>query len=389
MAPALHLLLAANALGRGVAFIGLSSTLLRSNPLKAQVPGGGTPSNPPTLATSSEETAKQSVVFMRHGESTFNKLDVFTGWCDVPLTEVGRREAREAGYVLASHSMEFDVVFTSVLQRCTTTAYTTLEACGQTYVDVRPRWELNERHYGALQGLSKSELAKTTPADVLHAWRKSYCARPPPMTDAHPHWRLISEDRRYKHLSIGAENSTVMDEYESPHHLPRAESLADTAVRVVDLWEREIAPLVREGKRVLVVAHRNSLRALIRNLEGLDDAAVAAMTIPTARPFLYPLEEEEPGPAAPPNSDELKIPRQWRRLVRSRADDELDSEIVAEFDCGFQGIFLNDQGKEMVREQQERCIQKWKENPESPPDECLVDYSAKGFDSLPLSAPPT
>ena len=321
-------------------------------------------------------TAAHSVVMMRHGESLFNKHNVFTGWCDVPLTEDGRREATHAGHILASHGLEVDVVFCSVLQRSSVTAQLVLEACGQSWVDVRPRWELNERHYGALQGLSKEQTVREQGEEAVRDWRSSYHSRPPPMADEHPHWDLIARDRRYRSLARTAEKAKkssgdrqheedegeegklehgvmgkVLDEVSRrasasssssssspsssvnhpsieaiwrhgnarttldglisssssrvmpfggaafeeplppPPLLPRTESIADTAVRVMELWSREVAPLVKQGKKVLVVAHRNSLRALIRNLEGLCDDEVAQMVIPTGKPFLYPLDQ--------------------------------------------------------------------------------------------------
>jgi len=188
--------------------------------------------------------------------------------------------------VLAGAGLEFDVVFCSVLQRATTSAHLALEASGQSYVEVRPRWELNERHYGALQGLNKGQVEADGDPALVKAWRSSYHACPPPMEPSHPHYPLIARDRRYAQLVADGT-------------LPASESIADTAVRVMDLWVREIAPLVRSGKKVLVVAHRNSLRALVRNLEGLDDAQVASLRIPTGSPFVYPLKGDNLRPSAP------------------------------------------------------------------------------------------
>jgi len=229
---------------------------------------------------------EHTLVMMRHGESLFNRHNVFTGWCDVPLTPAGREEARRSGRVLAGAGLEFDVVFCSVLQRATTSAHLALEASGQSYVEVRPRWELNERHYGALQGLNKGQVEADGDPALVTAWRSSYHACPPPMEPSHPHYPLIARDRRYAQLVADGT-------------LPTSESIADTAVRVMDLWVREIAPLVRSGKKVLVVAHRNSLRALVRNLEGLDDAQVASLRIPTGSPFVYPLRGDNLRPSAP------------------------------------------------------------------------------------------
>jgi len=277
---------------------------------------------------------------MRHGESAFNKHHVFTGWCDVPLTVAGREEARRAGEVLGARGLEFDVVFCSVLQRSTVTCSLALEACGQTWVDVRPRWELNERHYGALQGLSKDRIEKEYGSDLVSGWRQGYHVRPPPMDEDHPHWALMAEDRKYQHL---LEESM----------LPVTESLADTAVRVMDLWHREIGPLIAEGKRVLIVAHRNSLRALIRNLEGLSDDQVAQMEIPTGAPFAYPLEEHL-RPVAVPLSCDTPTP------------------TGAPGGCGFQGVFLSDDSCEQnYRKQIARCLEDWDEDPAHPPEVCM------------------
>jgi bisphosphoglycerate-dependent phosphoglycerate mutase len=302
-------------------------------------------------------TAAHSVVMMRHGESLFNKHNVFTGWCDVPLTENGRKEATHAGRILASHGLEFDVVFCSVLQRSAITAQLALEACGQSWVDVRPRWELNERHYGALQGLSKDETVEKEGLEAVREWRSAYHSRPPPMTDDHPHWPMIASDRRYAPLLNGGgisssssfSSSSSSSSSSSPSfssegdlhqsgsvmslesiwrhgssskgssegssegepqpqllqqqqqqqqrppnqrhtelagRLPRTESIADTAVRVMELWTREVVPLVASGKRVLVVAHRNSLRALLRNLEGLNDDQVRPSVRPSVCRFV-------------------------------------------------------------------------------------------------------
>uniref|UniRef100_A0A7S2RJU0 Phosphoglycerate mutase n=1 Tax=Rhizochromulina marina TaxID=1034831 RepID=A0A7S2RJU0_9STRA len=286
--------------------------------------------------------AKHSLVMMRHGESAFNKHHVFTGWCDVPLTAVGRQEAREAGEILGARGLEFDVVFCSVLQRSTVTCSLALEACGQTWVDVRPRWQLNERHYGALQGLSKARIEEEYGSDLVSGWRQGYHVRPPPMGHDHPHWALMAQDRRYRDL---VDTDTI----------PVTESLADTAVRVMELWHGEIAPLIAEGKRVLVIAHRNSLRALIRNLEGLSDEQVAQMTIPTGAPFVYPLEEHL-RPVGVPLSCE-----------NGNNDDPEKSA-----GCGFQGIFLSDdQCEKSYRRTIAQCLSDWDEDPAHPPEACL------------------
>ena len=165
---------------------------------------------------------------MRHGESAFNKLNVFTGWCDVPLTEAGKKEALSAGETIASQNVKFDVAYCSVLQRSSVTCHTVLEACGQSWIPVRHRWELNERHYGSLQGLDKAETAKTEGQEVVRAWRQGYHVRPPEMNEEHPHWPLMAEDRRYTvrlrghNLTAKRPNSDdlrLADPLPSPPHL--------------------------------------------------------------------------------------------------------------------------------------------------------------------------
>jgi 2,3-bisphosphoglycerate-dependent phosphoglycerate mutase len=363
---------------------------------------------------------EHTVVMMRHGESLFNKHNVFTGWCDVPLTANGRDEACRAGRLLAGAGLEFDVVFCSVLQRSTTTAHLALASCGQTYVEVRPRWELNERHYGALQGLNKAQVeADRDPAQVK-AWRSSYHAQPPPMQPNHPHYPLIARDRRYAHLLKAGT-------------LPASESIADTAVRVMDLWAREIAPLVRSGKKVLVVAHRNSLRALVRNLEGLDDAQVASLRIPTGAPFVYPLRGDKLRPSAPPLDCEpldysdndaassdlgasgfanhpgwdaavadggrqvahtvagllaaggglgaVSTPDEVVGSTSRRRERPASSQLPAAaavasqppVGCGFQGRFLEEgEASAAWAANRATCLTEWDKDPAHPPDECLL-----------------
>lgn len=287
-----------------------------------------------TEPTTGSFAGTPSVVMMRHGESAFNRKNVFTGWCDVPLTKRGKHEATAAGEVIAAQGMKFDVAFCSVLQRCTVSCQRALEACDQSWIDVRPRWELNERHYGDLQGLDKSETAKVLGDDQVSEWRQQYHSRPPPMRTDHPHMPFLSEDRRYQTL---VENG----------QMPRTESIADTAVRVMELWEREIMPLVEEGKRVLIVSHRNSLRALIRNLEGLSDEQVSKMEIPTGVPFVYPLAHNL---------------RQSASILGTHPD-------AQEF--GFQARFLRESSAtDQFRHRKEVCTLSWADDPFSPPKEC-------------------
>lgn len=224
-----------------------------------------------------------SVVFMRHGESCFNDPvngARFTGWYDAPLTAHGRKEARRAGKSLAAIDMRFDVAFCSYLQRSSDSCKLLLSAGGNLDTKIRSRWQLNERHYGNLQGRSKAELVHELGRGAVSDLRNKYDLRPPPMTESHPHYDLMINDPRYKALMEQGE-----------FVLPRSESLADTADRVMSVWHDEVEPLVHSGKKVVIVAHRNTLRSLIKDLEGLSEEQVRQMEIPTGVPFRYPLDK--------------------------------------------------------------------------------------------------
>lgn len=293
-----------------------------------------------------------SVVMMRHGESAFNRHNVFTGWCDVPLTEEGEQEATAAGELLAAKGLKFDVAFCSVLQRSTVSCHRALAACDQSWIDVRARWELNERHYGDLQGLNKQQTAELIGPSVVDDWRQGYHSRPPPMRPDHPHMPFIVGDRRYQALVESGK-------------MPTTESIADTAVRVMDLWKREIVPLVEQGKRVLIVSHRNSLRALIRNLEGLSDDQVSAMDIPTGVPFVYPLDQG---------------------LMQSASMLSDDSDTKKH---GFQARFLcEDAQSKTFRHKKKVCQLSWAEDPSCPPPECY-DMMTEEDDRLAGGTEPT
>lgn len=216
-----------------------------------------------------------SIVLLRHGESQWNLENRFTGWVDVDLTAKGREEAKTAGELLRSKGFAFDVAYTSVLKRAIRTLWTTLDALDQMWVPVRKEWRLNERHYGALSGLNKSETAaKYGEAQVLK-WRRAYDIRPDAMTPDHEFW--AGKDPRYAGLS--------------PDQIPATECLKDTIERVIPIWEQAIAPDVRAGKRVLVAAHGNSIRALIKYLEDMSEADIIALNIPTAQPLVIRLDE--------------------------------------------------------------------------------------------------
>ncbi len=216
------------------------------------------------------------LVLLRHGESQWNLENRFTGWTDVDLTDNGRREAQAAGELLRQEGFSFDIAYTSVLRRAIRTLWIALDALDLMWLPVVHSWRLNERHYGALQGLNKAETAaKFGEAQVL-AWRRSYAVAPDPLPPSDP--RHIGADPRYKHLK--------------PEHMPATESLQDTVARVVPFWSDSIAPAILRDRRVLVAAHGNSLRALIKHLDHLSDEAIVALNVPTARPLVYELDSQ-------------------------------------------------------------------------------------------------
>jgi len=216
------------------------------------------------------------LVLIRHGESTWNKENRFTGWTDVDLSDRGREEAREAGRLMAAEKMAFDVAFTSVLKRALRTLWIALDEMDQMWIPVHNSWRLNERHYGGLQGLNKAETAAKHGEEQVLIWRRSFDIPPPRLTledPGHP-----SHDRRYAHVPL--------------HELPVGESLKDTIARFLPYWHETIAPEIRRGRRVLIVAHGNSLRALVKYLDNMSDEAIMAENIPTGIPLVYQLNEE-------------------------------------------------------------------------------------------------
>jgi 2,3-bisphosphoglycerate-dependent phosphoglycerate mutase len=214
------------------------------------------------------------IVLLRHGESVWNMENRFTGWADVDLTERGRDEARAAGRLLKAEGYRFDVAYVSLLKRAIRTLWLALDEMDAMWTPIRHAWQLNERHYGALQGLNKAETAaKFGEAQVL-AWRRSYDTPPPALDRDDP--RFAGHDARYAALD--------------PRQVPTTECLADTVTRVVPLWEQVIAPDVRAGRQVLIAAHGNSLRALIKYLDGVSDTEIVGLNIPTAAPLVYELD---------------------------------------------------------------------------------------------------
>jgi len=216
------------------------------------------------------------LVLLRHGESTWNKENRFTGWHDVDLSEKGREEARDAGRLMAEQKFEFDVAYTSVLKRAIRTLWSSLDEMDMMWIPVHRSWRLNERHYGALQGLNKSETAAKHGEQQVEIWRRSYDIPPPALTEEDP--RHPSHDRRYASLS--------------PQELPLTESLKETVARFLPYWHDTIAPEITAGKRVLIVAHGNSLRALVKYLDNLSDQEITKLNIPTGVPLVYQLNDE-------------------------------------------------------------------------------------------------
>jgi 2,3-bisphosphoglycerate-dependent phosphoglycerate mutase len=214
------------------------------------------------------------VVLLRHGESTWNKENRFTGWTDVDLSETGRGEAQAAGKLLKDGGYLFDVAYTSVLTRAIRTLFYSLDALDLLWIPVKKSWRLNERHYGALQGLNKAETAAKHGNEQTKIWRRSYDIPPPALTVDDP--RHPSHDPRYRSLD--------------PEDLPSTECLKDTVARFLPLWHDEIAPAIRRGERVLIAAHGNSLRALVKYLDGISDADIVELNIPTGIPLVYELD---------------------------------------------------------------------------------------------------
>jgi 2,3-bisphosphoglycerate-dependent phosphoglycerate mutase len=216
------------------------------------------------------------VVLLRHGESTWNKENRFTGWTDVDLTDKGREEAQTAGRLLKEDGYSFDLAFTSVLTRAIRTCWIALDELGELWIPMERSWRLNERHYGALQGLNKAETAAAHGDAQVKIWRRAYDIPPPPLTpddERHP-----SRDRRYANMPVA--------------ELPLTESLKDTVARFLPYWHGTIAPAILAGQRVLVAAHGNSLRALVKYLDDISEADIVELNIPTGIPLIYELDAQ-------------------------------------------------------------------------------------------------
>ena len=215
-----------------------------------------------------------TLVLLRHGQSQWNMENRFTGWADVDLSELGRQEAREAGELLKREGFDFDHAHTSVLKRAVRTLWQAQDAMDRMWLPVRTDWRLNERHYGALTGLDKAETAAKYGDEQVHVWRRSYDIQPPAWT---PEQNVMAKDPRYASLQ--------------PEQIPLTECLKDTVARVLPYWHDTLAPAIRAGQRVLVVAHGNSLRALIKYLDNISDEAIVELNIPTGVPIVYEFDE--------------------------------------------------------------------------------------------------
>lgn len=216
------------------------------------------------------------IVLVRHGESTWNKENLFTGWTDVDLSEKGVTEAHTAGQRLKDAGFVFDEAWTSVLRRAIRTLWITLDEMDLMYIPVHNDWRLNERHYGALQGLNKAETAAKYGEEQVKIWRRSFDVPPPPLEKTDPRWP--GNDPRYKQLS--------------PDQIPLNESLKDTCKRTMPFWDEIVIPRLVAGRRMIIAAHGNSLRAIVKNLDGLSEEEIVSLNIPTGIPLVYQFDED-------------------------------------------------------------------------------------------------
>lgn len=216
------------------------------------------------------------LVIIRHGESTWNKENRFTGWTDVDLSEKGIQEATSAGEKLKKAGFTFDIAYTSVLKRAIRTAWLALDQMDLMWLPLYKSWRLNERHYGALQGLNKAEMMKKFGDEQVHIWRRSYAVKPPALEKDDP--RVSTKEAKYNDLS--------------PKEIPFCESLKDTIERTMPYWHQTIAPVVKSGQKVLIVAHGNSLRGLVKHLDNISDEKIPELEIPTGIPLIYELDDK-------------------------------------------------------------------------------------------------
>ena len=242
----------------------------------------------------------KKLVLLRHGESTWNQENRFTGWTDVDLTERGRAEARRAGQQLKEEGFVFDVGYTSLLKRAIRTLWIVLDELDQLWIPVNRSWRLNERHYGALQGLNKAQTAEKYGDEQVLVWRRSYDTPPPVLEDGDE--RFPANDPRYRDLAV--------------EDIPATECLKDTVARFLPYWHETIAPQVRAGKRVIITAHGNSLRALVKYLDDVSDADIVNLNIPTGVPLVYELDDS----LAPISSRYLGDPDAVQKAMQSVAN---------------------------------------------------------------------
>ncbi|XP_063909776.1 phosphoglycerate mutase 2-like [Zophobas morio] len=222
--------------------------------------------------------APYKVVMVRHGESEWNQKNLFCGWVDAHLSDKGKEEAAKAGQALKDSNHKFDIAFTSLLSRAHETLSIILKILGQETIPVEQTWRLNERHYGALTGLNKTETATKYGEEQVQIWRRSYDVPPPAMDDKHPYYQEIIDDPRYT-------NGPPRDQF------PMFESLKLTIERTLPFWNEKIAPRIKEGKEVIIVAHGNSLRGIVKHLDRMDEERIMGLNLPTGIPFVYILDE--------------------------------------------------------------------------------------------------
>lgn len=242
----------------------------------------------------------KKLVLLRHGESTWNKENRFTGWVDVGLSDRGMDEAIQAGRILSREGYVFDIAYTSVLKRAIKTLWIVLEEMDMMWIPVHHSWRLNERHYGALQGLNKAETVERHGMEQVKLWRRSYDLPPPALTPEDPYYP--GKDPRYANLR--------------PEEIPFTECLKDVVARFLPYWHETIAPTVREGGRVLIAAHGNSLRALVKYLDKIPDDKIVELNIPTGVPLVYELEDD----LTPIRNYYLGDPEAIQRAIQSVAD---------------------------------------------------------------------
>jgi 2,3-bisphosphoglycerate-dependent phosphoglycerate mutase len=224
----------------------------------------------------------KQLILIRHGESVWNQENRFTGWVDVGLSEKGLQEAKAAGLALKKAGFTFDLAFTSVLRRAITTLWNVLDGMDLLWIPVQKNWRLNERHYGALQGLNKAQTAAKHGEEQVKVWRRSFDIAPPPLEEWNPGWP--GNDARYK-----------------PGEMPKTESLKDTIARALPYWHEKIAPPLKAGRRVIIAAHGNTLRALIKHLDRISDEDIVSLELPTGAPIYYQLNDDL-SPAKPRQS---------------------------------------------------------------------------------------